>query len=61
MKVPSNKGGIALWAFQHQALVSQACRAAIWSSAHIFAKFYQVDVQASVKAGLGQKVLQSAL
>lgn len=46
----------ASWGFQHRASVSQICKVAIQSSFHMFAKFYQVNVQASCKAGFGVEI-----
>uniref|UniRef100_A0A803JVB7 Tyr recombinase domain-containing protein n=1 Tax=Xenopus tropicalis TaxID=8364 RepID=A0A803JVB7_XENTR len=49
------------WACRNMASAEQLCRAATWSSAHTFTKFYRFDTFASAQAAFGRKVQQAVV
>ncbi|XP_041432732.1 uncharacterized protein LOC121398141 [Xenopus laevis] len=61
LRAHSTRAVGASWAWRNSASLEQICRAATWSSAHTFSKFYKVDTFSSAEAALGRKVLQSVI
>uniref|UniRef100_A0A803JZG3 Tyr recombinase domain-containing protein n=1 Tax=Xenopus tropicalis TaxID=8364 RepID=A0A803JZG3_XENTR len=57
----STRAVSASWACRNMASAEQLCKAATWSSAHTFTKFYRFDTFASAQAAFGRKVLQAVV